>query len=143
MTKARKQLRSLIPDADKIARACGVDQERAKKIQAQLGNLLEFVVDIIAEQTELIEGQADTAKLVERQLGRERDAGMIREDTLRFLSGNPVPVEYVLKMVFTDFWRGQFAQLEHDIKIELFAILSKAINSLAEPDKEPDKEPEN
>jgi hypothetical protein len=130
LTKSRRQLRLLLPTADKIALACGVDQERATKIQAQLGNLLEFVVDIIADQAELVKGQSDTIKLVEKQLGRERDAGMIREDTLRFLSGDPVPVEHVLKMVFTDFYRNEFVKLEHEIKIELFAILSKAINSL-------------
>lgn len=139
MRKTRRKFRSLIPDADKIATACGVDQERAKKIQTQLGNLLEFVVDIIAEQAELIEGQSDTAKLADRQLGRERDASKIRGDTLRFLSGDPVPVEHVLKMVFTDPFRIEFARLEHEIKIELFAVLSKAINSLKTDDKEPDK----
>lgn len=139
LTRSRKQLRLLLPPADKIALACGVDQQRAKKIQAQLGNLLEFVVDIIAEQAELIEGQADTAKLADKQLGRERDVGKIREDTLKFLSGDPIPVEHVLKMVFTDFYQVEFGKLEHEIKIELFAALSKAINSLKEEDKEPDK----
>lgn len=136
--KARKQLRSLIPDADKIALACGVDRKRGLKIQAQLGNLLEFVVDIIAEQATLIEGQSDTAKLVEQQVERERGAGKIREDILRFLSGDPIPVEYVLKTVFTDFWRAEFMKLEHEIKIELFATLSKAIDSLGNSE-EPDK----
>lgn len=139
MRKTRRKFRSLIPDADKIATACGVDQERAKKIQTQLGNLLEFVVDIIAEQAELIEGQSDTAKLADKQLGRERDASRIREDTLRFLSGDPISVEHVLKIVFTDFYRAEFTRLEHEIKIELFAVLSKAINSLKTDDKEPDK----
>lgn len=136
--KARKQLRSLIPDVDKISLACGVDRKRGLKIQTQLGNLLEFVVDIIAEQATLIEGQSDTARLVERQLGLERDAGKIREDIFRFLSGDPVPVEYVLKMIFTDFWRAEFAKLEHEVKIELFVTLSKAIDSLGNSE-EPDK----
>lgn len=136
MTKSRKQLRSLIPDADKIAIAYGVDQSRAKKIQSGFGTIFELFGDLIAEQTELIEGQADTAKLIDRQLGRTRDANQIRDDTLRFLSGDPVPVEHVLKTVFTEFWRNEFVKLEYEVKIELFAALSKAIDSLN--DKEPD-----
>lgn len=136
MPSSRKQLRLLLPDADKIALACGVDQMRAAKIHAQLGNLLEFVVDIMADQAELVKGQSDTAKLVDKQLERERDVGKIREETLKFLSGDPDPVERVLKMIFTDFWRDQFVKLEHDIKIELFSTLSKAILSLENPDEE-------
>ena len=136
MTKSRKQFHSLIPDADKIAIAYGIDQVRAKRIQSGFSTIFELFGDLIAEQTELIEGQADTAKLIDRQLGRARDANQIRDDTLRFLSGDPVPIEHVLKTVFTEFWRSEFVKLEHEVKIELFAALSKAINSLN--DKEPD-----
>lgn len=127
---------SLIPNADAIAEACGVDKERAEIIQSQLGDLLEIVVDIIAGQTELIAGQAKTAKLVDKQLDQERDAKKTREDVLKFLSGDPIPVDHVLKTVFTDFWQTEFGKLEHGIKIELFATLSKAIMSLEDLEHE-------
>lgn len=132
MTKPRKQLLLLVPDADKIALAYGVDQVRAKRIQARFITIFELFGDLITEQDELIEGQAKTAKLIDRQTRQAQDAGMIRQDTLRFLSGDPVPVEHVLEMVFTSFWRGEFVKLDHDIKIKLFAALSEAINSLEE-----------
>lgn len=139
MTKPRNQLLLLVPDADKIAIAYGVDQVRAKRIQARFITLFELFGDLITEQDELIEGQAKTAKLVDKQTRQAQDAGKIREDTLRFLSGDPIPVEQVLKMVFTDFWRTEFIKLEYEIKIELFASLSKAIISLEQPEKEKDE----
>lgn len=143
-TKSRKLLRSLLPPADKIALACGVDQQRAKKIQAQLGNLLEFVVDIIAEQAELIEGQADTVKLADEHLGRERDAGKKLDDALTLLSGNPATLDHILERVFTDFFAEEFKKLDSPIKIELFAALINAINSLknGKDKKEPKKDGE-
>lgn len=139
MAKPRNQLLLLVPDADKIAIAYGVDQVRAKRIQARFITLFELFGDLITEQDELIEGQAKTAKLVDKQTRQAQDAGKIREDTLRFLSGDPIPVEQVLKMVFTDFWRTEFIKLEYEIKIELFASLSKAIISLEQPEKEKDE----
>lgn len=135
-TKPRKQLLLLLPPADKIAMAYGVDQARALRIQAATGTIFELFGDLIEETVELIEGQAKTAKLIDKQTRQSQNAGQIREDTLRFLSGDPVPVEHVLKMVFTEFWRAEFVKLGHDIKIELFASLSKAINSLEEPEKD-------
>lgn len=130
MTKPRKQLLLLVPDADKIALAYGVDQSRAKKIQGRFIAIFELFGDLVGEQNELIQGQAKTAKLIDKQADQAQDAGMMRQDTLKFLSGDPVPVEQVLQMVFTAFWRSEFIKLEPDIKVELFAALSKAINSL-------------
>lgn len=135
MTKPRKQLRLLLPDADKIAIAYGVDQARAERIQDGFGIVFELFGDLIAEQAELVEGQVQTARLIDKQARQSQDAATIKEDTLKFLSGDPVPVEQVLKMVFTDFWRSEFVKLEHDIKIELFAVLSKAINSLEDKEE--------
>lgn len=135
-SKTRNKLLSLLPPADKIALACGVDSSRAIKIQAQLGNLLEFVVDIIAEQAELIKGQEQTAKLVDKQTRQAQTDAQIKRDTLKFLSGDPIPVEHVLEMVFTPFWRGEFVKLEHEIKVEFFAALSKAIDSLEDKELE-------
>lgn len=139
MTQRRKQLLVLLPPADAIALAYGVDQARSLEIQAGFGTIFELWADLIEDQAELIKGQAKTAKLIDKQTRESQNEGKIKRDTLRFLSGDPVPVEKVLEMVFTPFWRSEFVKLEHDIKIELFASLSKAINSLEIPDEEPDK----
>lgn len=136
MTKPRRRFKLLLPPADKIALAYGVDQTRALGIQAVAGTIFELIGDLIEAQVELIEGQAKTARLIDKQTQQDQAEGQIKRDTLRFLSGDPVPVEKVLEMVFTPFWRSEFVKLEHDIKIELFASLSKAINSLGEPENE-------
>lgn len=140
MTKPRKQLRLLLPPADKIALAYGVDQTRALKIQAGFGTIFELFGDLIAEQAELIEGQAKTAKLIDKQTSHERDARQVKEDVIRFLSGNPIPVEHVLEMVFTPFWRSEFVKLGHEVKVKFFAALTEAINSLEADDKEQENE---
>lgn len=138
MSNPRKQLLLLVPDADKIAIAYGIDQVRAKRIQARFITLFELFGDLITEQDELIEGQAKTARLVDRQARQAQDAGKIRREALRFLSGDPVPVEHVLSMIFSDFWRSEFLKLNSDIKTALFAELSIAIESLDTEDKAKD-----
>lgn len=137
MTKSRtlKRLGSLVPDVDTIALAYGVDQKRAKKIRAGMGTILELFGDIIAEQAEFIEGQADTAKMIDRKLGRERDAGMMLADTEQFLTGDPATAKYILKKVFTDFFANEFEKLELEERVELFSALSKAINCLKNKDQ--------
>lgn len=135
MTKPRKQLLLLVPDAGQIALAYGVDQDRAERIQAGAGIVFELFADLIEDTVELIEGQAKTAKLIDKQAVKAQDEGQIKRDTLRFLSGDPVPVEKVLEMVFTSFWRSEFVKLKHEIKIELFTALTKAIDSLEEEDE--------
>lgn len=91
--------------------------------------------NIIEAQAELIDGQVKTAKLIDKQTRQAQDVRQIRKEALRFLSGDPVQVEQVLNMIFSDFWRAEFLKLNSDIKTSLFAELSLAIESL---DKEPD-----
>lgn len=128
--KILKRLPGLIPDVDAICIAYGVDQRRAKRIQDGLIHLLDFVGDLVSEQAELIEGQADTAKLIARQVGKEKDALTIIMNMDVFLSGDTATVEYILSIVFTETFAEAFGKLESDRQIELFASLRKAINSL-------------
>lgn len=130
MTKPRKQLLLLVPAAAQIAMAYGIDQDRAERIQARFITIFELFGDLIAEQDELIEGQAQTARLIDKQARQSQDAGKVRQDALKFLSGDPVPVEKVLNIIFSDFWRAEFLKLKSDIKTSLFAELSIAIESL-------------
>lgn len=130
MTKPRRQFKLLIPTADQIALAYGVDQTRALQIQASFSTIFKAFGNLIEAQAELIEGQAKTARLIDKQTQQAQDAGKIRRDTLHFLSGDPVQVERVLDIVFSDFWKAEFIKLKSDIKTALFAELSIAINSL-------------
>lgn len=136
MTKLRKQLLKLVPDAAAIALAYGVDQARSLKIQLGTRRMFESFADLIEDQAELVEGQAKTAKLIDKQAAKAQDESKIKRDVLRFLSGDPAQVEQVTDMIFTPFWKSEFDRLEHEVKIKLFAALTEAINTL---DKEPDK----
>lgn len=138
--KPRRQFKLLLPPADKIALAYGVDQERALRIQANFGIVFELFGDLLEAQVELVEGQAKTAKLIDRQTSHERDVRQVREDVIRFLSGDPIPVEHVLELVFTPFWRGEFVKLKHEVKVKFFAALTEAIDSLESDDKEQEHE---
>lgn len=136
MAKGRSsQFRLLLP-ADKIALAYGVDQKRARQMQAGLVRHMEFLKDLVLWQAELIEGQTETSKLIDKQTRQAQDAGQTRQNTLRFLAGDPAQVEKVIDMIFTPFWRNEFIKLRSDIKISLFAELTIAIESLDDSEKE-------
>lgn len=134
MTRPRRRFKLLLPTPEKIALAYGVDQTRALQIQASFRTMFKSFGNLIEAQAELIEGQVETARLIDKQTRQAQDTGKIRRDTLHFLSGNPVQVERVLDMVFSDFWKAEFMKLPSDIKTALFAELSVAINSLEEPE---------
>lgn len=138
MTKQRgtilKRLGGLVPDVDAIAAAYGVDQRKAKKIQKGMETFLQLFVDLMAEQADFIEGQADTAKLIERQAGKSRDALTIFMNVDQFLSGDEPTIEYILEIVFTEVFANAFGKLEPPRQTELFAALRVAINSLKKQD---------
>lgn len=129
-----KRLGGLVPDVDAIAAAYGVDQKRAKRIQAGMQTVLELFMDLIAEQADFIEGQAETAKVIERQAGKERDALTIFMNIDQFLSGDAPTIEYILEIVFTEIFADAFGRLDPARQIELFAALRTAINSLKRQD---------
>jgi hypothetical protein len=129
-----KRLTGLVPDVDAIARAYGVDQKRAKKIQVGLGSLLEFLGDLILEQAEFIEGQTETANLIDREIGRERDARTIFSNIDVFLSGDAATAEHILSIMFVPIFAQAFSKLEPERQRELFAALREAINSLKRQD---------
>lgn len=129
-----KRLGPLVPDVDAIAIAYGVDRKRAKKIALGMASLLEFVGDLITEQAELIEGQADTAKLIEREFGRERDAKTILSNIEVFLVGDTASVQYVLDSVFLPIFAEAFGKLSDGRQRELFVSLREAVNSLKRQD---------
>lgn len=99
-----------------------------------MASLLEFVGDLITEQAELIEGQADTAKLIEREFGRERDAKTILSNIEVFLVGDTASVQYVLDSVFLPIFAEAFGKLSDGRQRELFVSLREAVNSLKRQD---------
>lgn len=137
MTKPKtilKRLTGLVPDVDAIAKAYGVDVNRAKKIQAGMSVILELFGDLILAQAELIEGQAETAQLIEREMGREKDAQTILSNIDVFLSGDVATAEHILNVVFVPVFAQAFGRLAPERQRELFASLREAINSLKRQD---------
>lgn len=138
MTKSRRQFKLLLPTPEKIALAYGVDQARSLQIQASFRAIFKAAGNLIEAQAELIEGQAKTARLIDKQTRQSQDVIQMKNEALRFLSGDPVPVEQVLGMIFSDFWRAEFLKLESNRKTSLFAELSLAIESLDTGEKKKD-----
>lgn len=129
-----KRLDDLIPDIDSIAHAYGIDQRRAKRIYASMKILLGLFGELISEQVEYIEGQEVTSRLIERQLGRERDARTILGNIDVFLSGESASIQYILEQVFVPVFAEAFGRLEPERQRALFASLREAVNSLQKQD---------
>lgn len=129
-----KRLGGLVPDVEKIAQAYGVDQKRALKIQSSISVIFELFGDLILEQAVLIEGQAETALLIEREMGRGRDAQTILSNIDVFLSGDVVTVEHILNVIFAPVFAEAFGRLNPERQRDLFAALRFAINSLKRQD---------
>src|SRR6185503_7131767 len=146
MTKPKKssilmRLAPLVPDVDRIAELYGIDIARAKVIHGMLRavedatkELLIAQSQIVAEQAEFIEQQAKTAKQIERQLGKERDARTILGNIEVFLSSEAVSVQYVLEQVFVPIFDEAFGNLTPERQVELFSSLRVAVNSLQRRD---------
>ncbi len=138
-----KKFSSLTPTPDRIAELYGIDQKRAKAIHEMLKavedatrELIIVQEQIVREQAEFIEQQAETADLIERQLGRERDALTIIRNLEVMLTGKPVSVQFILAEIFVPVVAEALEKLEPTEKDELFVALSIAISSLKKFDKE-------
>lgn len=136
-----KRLSALVPDVDTIADLYGIDQKRAKVIHGMLCAVEEATKELLIAQSQVVEKQADfieqqveTAKLVEKQLGRERDAKTILNNIEVFLAGETASVRYVLEQVFLPVFAEAFGQLEPERQVALFASLREAVNSLKRRD---------
>lgn len=142
MTKSQratilKRLGTLVPDVDAICQAYEVDRKRAKKIQRGIKMLTQLFLDLMElmiDQTEYIEGQAETAKMIESQADKEKDARTILNNIDVFLEGDPASVGHILNIVFTSIFADEFGKLEPARQVELFASLRKAINNLKRRD---------
>lgn len=135
------RLAPLVPDVDRIAELYGIDVAKAKVIHGMLRavedatkELLIAQSQIVAEQAEFIEQQAKTAKQIERQLGKERDARTILGNIEVFLSSEVASVEYVLEQVFVPIFAEAFGNLTPERQVELFSSLRVAVNSLQRRD---------
>lgn len=129
-----KRLGGLVPDVEKIAQAYGIDQKKAKRIQTSMGVIFELFGELILEQAALVEGQAETAILIEREMGRGRDAQTILSNIDVFLSGDVATAEHILNVVFAPVFAEAFGRLAPERQRELFAALRFAINSLKRQD---------
>ncbi len=96
--------------------------------------ILELFGDLILEQAELIEGQLETAQLIEREIGRGRDAQTILSNIDVFLSGDVATAEHILNVIFVPVFAQAFSKLAPERQRELFASLREAINSLKRRD---------
>lgn len=146
MTKPKKssilmRLAPLVPDVDAIAALYGIDVAKAKVIHGMLRavedatkELLLAQSQIVQEQADFIEQQATTAKAIERQMGKERDARTILGNIEVFLSSESATVQYVLEQVFVPIFADAFGQLSPERQVELFSSLRVAVNSLQRRD---------
>lgn len=132
MTQPKNLVNStrLVQDPDKIAKLYGVDQAQAKIIYEMLKavedairELVKVQSKIVKEQGEFIDTQASTAKTIERELGREKDAKKIIEYIKASLTGEPVKKQHILSEIFIAIVAAQMVKLtEADIDTLLGAV---------------------
>lgn len=140
-----KRLGGLVPDVERICEAYEVDQKRAKKIQRGMKMLMQLFLDLMqlmSDQSEFIEGQEDTAIMIEGQVNKEKDARTILDNIEIFTSGDHPTVRFILDTVFTNVFAEEFGHLDPARQVELFASLRNSINSLQRRDNillEPEK----
>lgn len=145
MTKKKSsilmRLAPLVPDVDRIAELYGIDVAKAKVIHGMLRavedatkELLIAQSQIVQEQAEFIEQQAKTARHIEKQIGKERDARTILGNIEVFLSSEPASVQYVLEQVFVPIFAEAFGNLTPERQVQLFSSLRVAVNSLQRRD---------
>lgn len=139
MTKSEKstilkRLGTLVPDVDSICVAYNVDQRRGKKIYKGMKFILGLFGDLLLEQAEFMEGQKETAQLVERQVNKEKDAKTVLNNIEVFLMEDPASIGLILKIVRSKHFADEFGKLEPERQVELFASLRTSINSLQRRD---------
>ncbi len=134
MTNKKSQVPRLTPDPDKIAKLYGIDQIRAKAIYEMLKavedatrELILVQTKIVKEQAEFIEKQEDTARTIERELGRERDAKRIIQYIETSLTGQPASSQSILAAVFTPPVATELGKLGEQELINLFAVIKEAL----------------
>ena len=147
MTKSKgtmmKRLGRLVPDVEKIQKLYKIDQDRAKLIYIQMcaeedkiRALLSTQKHLTNRQADYIEKQAETAKAIDWQVGKERDALQIFLYIDLFITGDHDTKRYFLSLIFknADEFADVFGSLPDETQIEYFNALRKGINSLKKQD---------
>lgn len=132
------RLAPLVPDVDAIAALYGIDVAKAKVIHGMLRavedatkELLLAQSQIVQEQAEFIEQQAATAKAIERQMGKERDARTILGNIEVFLSSESATVGMRKFLYLTPFLSPRISR---PVSIRLNSTISR-MESMGSPNR--------